>query len=117
MKNSIFRMRRGPQKKQDMVGLPKRGGLRQFQDLRGSWRKRGGGVFEGIVDTLMHPMCGFHGRHVSVKEIGNIMSYVFLTVQCTTGHEFHRILYIQIAHVFEGNFKPQLQVFEFLVEM
>ena len=34
-----------------------------------------------------------------------------------TGHEFHRILYIQIAHVFEGNFKPQLQFFEFLVEL
>ena len=29
------------------------------------------------------------------------------------GHEFHRILYIKTAHVFEGNFKPQLQVFEF----
>ena len=29
------------------------------------------------------------------------------------GHEFHRILYIQTAHVFDGNFKPQLQAFEF----
>ena len=35
----------------------------------------------------------------------------------STGHEFHRILYIQIALVFEGNFKLQLQVFEFLVEI
>ena len=54
----------------------------------------------------MHPVCSFHGRHV--RKIGNIMSYVRLTVECTTGHEFHRILYIQIGHVFEGNFKPQL---------
>ena len=62
------------------MGLPKRGELRQFEDLRVSWRIRGGGVFEAIVDTQMHPMCSFQGRHVSVKEIGNIMSYVFLTV-------------------------------------
>ena len=67
-------MERGSQKKQDIVGLPKRGELRHFEDLRGSWRKRGGGVFGGIVDTPMHPVCSFHGRHVSVREIGNIMS-------------------------------------------
>ena len=29
------------------------------------------------------------------------------------GHEFRRILFIQTALVFEGNFKPQLQLFEF----
>ena len=73
-------MERGSQKKQDIVGLPKRGELRQSKDLRGSWRKRRGGVFGGIVGTPMHSMCSFHGRHVSVREIGNIMSYVFLTV-------------------------------------
>ena len=38
---------RESQKKQDIAGLPKRGELRQFADLRGSWRKRVGGVFEG----------------------------------------------------------------------
>ena len=73
-------MERGSQKKQDIVGLPKRGELRHFKDLRGSWRKREGGVFGGIVDTPMHPVCSFDGRQVSVREIGNIMSYVFLTV-------------------------------------
>ena len=61
------------------MGLPKRGKLRQFEDLRGSWKKRGVGVFGGIVDTPVHPMCSFHGRHVSVRKIGNI-SYVFFTV-------------------------------------
>ena len=37
----------GLRKKQDIVGLPKSGELRQFADLKGSWRKRGGVVFEG----------------------------------------------------------------------
>ena len=41
------------------------------------------------------------------------MSYVFLTVKSATDHVFHRILHIQTAHVFEGKFKPQLQVFQF----
>ena len=41
------------------------------------------------------------------------MSYVFLTVKSATDHVFHRILHIQIAHVFEGKFEPQLQVVQF----
>ena len=61
------------------MGLPKRGELRHFEDLRKSWQKRGDDAFGGIVDTPMQPMCSFHGRHVLVREIGNIMSYVFLT--------------------------------------
>ena len=28
-------------------GLPERGGLGQFGDLRGAWQERGGVVFEG----------------------------------------------------------------------
>ena len=59
------------------MGLPKRRELRQSEDFRESWRKRGGGNFGGIVDTPMHSMCSFHGKHVSVREIGNIMSFVF----------------------------------------
>ena len=38
---------RGSRKKQDIAVLPKWGKYRQFADLKGSWRKRGGGVFEG----------------------------------------------------------------------
>ena len=30
------------------------GGLGQSVDLRGAWQERGGGVFEGGVDTPMH---------------------------------------------------------------
>ena len=37
----------GSQKKNIEGGLPKRGGLGQFSDLRGTWQERGGGVFEG----------------------------------------------------------------------
>ena len=42
-----FQGGRGSRKKQDIAVLPKWGKYRQFADLRGSWRKRGGGVFEG----------------------------------------------------------------------
>ena len=71
--------RGGHRKSKIKWGCLKGGELRYFEDLRASWRKREGGVFGGIVDTPMHPVCIFHGRHVSVREIGNIMSYVFLT--------------------------------------
>ena len=38
-------------------GLPKMGGgLGQFADLRGTWQKRRGGVFEGGADTPIHTM-------------------------------------------------------------
>ena len=37
-------------------GLPKKRGLGQFADLRGTWQERGSGVFEGMVDTPMHTM-------------------------------------------------------------
>ena len=37
-------------------GLPKKIGLGQFSDLRGTWQERGSGVFEGMVDTPMHTM-------------------------------------------------------------
>ena len=103
---------RGSRKKQDIAELPKWGKYRQFADLRASWRKRRRWCFWERADTPMLPMCSFHGRHVLVRETGNMAWYVFVTVKCTTSHEFHRILYIQTAHVFEGNFKPQLQVFE-----
>ena len=36
-------------------GLPKKGGLGQFADLRAAWQERGGGVLEG-VDTPMRTM-------------------------------------------------------------
>ena len=37
--------------------MPKKGGLREFVDLREAWQERGGGVFEeGGVDTPMHTM-------------------------------------------------------------
>ena len=36
--------------------LPKRGEYRQFADLRGSWRKRGDGIFGG--ELILHcPLC------------------------------------------------------------
>ena len=42
-------------KNQYIGGIAKKGGLGQFVDLRGGLaRKRGGGVFEGGVDTPMH---------------------------------------------------------------
>ena len=34
-------------------GLPEKGGLGQFSDLRRTWYERGGGAFEG-ADTPMH---------------------------------------------------------------
>ena len=37
-------------------GLPKKGGLGQFADLRGAWQERGGGVFERGIDAPMHTM-------------------------------------------------------------
>ena len=40
-------------------GLPKKGGLGQFADLGGAWQERGGGGFEGGVDTPMHTMVDF----------------------------------------------------------
>ena len=43
-------------KNQYIGGLPKKGGLGQFVDLRGGLGKKGGGVFEGGVDTLMPTM-------------------------------------------------------------
>ena len=50
IKNAIFRRGRGSQKKQNIAGLPKRGKLRKYADLRGSWRKRRGGAFEvGLI--------------------------------------------------------------------
>ena len=36
IKNAIFRRGRGSQKKQNIAGLPKRGKLRKYADLRGS---------------------------------------------------------------------------------
>ena len=41
---------------QDIAVLPKRGEYRQFADLRGSWRKRGGNVFEGGL-ILQSTLC------------------------------------------------------------
>ena len=38
-----------------MEGLPKKGGVGQFVDLRGAWQERKGGVLEG-VDIPMHTM-------------------------------------------------------------
>ena len=37
----------GVNKNQNIRGIPKKGGLGQFVDLRGAWQERGGGVFEG----------------------------------------------------------------------
>ena len=34
-------------KNQYIGGLPKKGGLGQFVDLRGAWQERGDSVFEG----------------------------------------------------------------------
>ena len=40
----------GGHKMQNIAGLPKRGKLRKYADLRGSWRKRRGGAFEvGLI--------------------------------------------------------------------
>ena len=36
--------------------MPKKNGLEQFADLEGAWKKRGWGVFEGMVDTAIHTM-------------------------------------------------------------
>ena len=80
LKNAIFRRWRGSPKKQDIVGLPKRGELRQFCRFKRVLAKKRGWCFCGRLDSPMHPICSFHGRHVSVRETGNIMSYVFLTV-------------------------------------
>ena len=43
-------------------GLPKKGGLGQFVDLRGVWQERGEGVFKG-VDTPM-PTMWYHSKVV-----------------------------------------------------
>ena len=37
-------------------GLPKKGGFRQFADLRRAWQERGGYFWGGGVDTTMHTM-------------------------------------------------------------
>ena len=39
--------------------MPKIGGLGQFADLRGVGDDKGGGVFEGGVNTPMHTMLYF----------------------------------------------------------
>ena len=49
-KSLIFR------KLTEIAGLTKKGGLRQFADLRGSLARMRGAVFEGEVDTPMHTM-------------------------------------------------------------
>ena len=36
--------------------LSKEGGLGQYGDLRGTFQKRGGGVFDRGIDTPMHTM-------------------------------------------------------------
>ena len=41
-----------------MWGLPKKGRLGQFVDLRGAWQERGGGVFlRGLVPQCQCPLC------------------------------------------------------------
>ena len=47
LKNTILNGGRESRKKQYIAVLPKWGEYRQFADLRGSWQKRGAGVFEG----------------------------------------------------------------------
>ena len=46
-----------------------------------SWvlEKKRGLCVSGRVGTPIHPMCSFDGRHVSIRETGNTMLYVFLT--------------------------------------
>ena len=53
LKNLIFRV--GSQKKY-IGGLPKKGGLGQFEDLRGGLAKKKSVVFLRGVDTQMHVM-------------------------------------------------------------
>lgn len=40
-------------------GLPKKGGIGQFADLRGLGKEEGGGIFEGEGDTPMHTMANY----------------------------------------------------------
>ena len=47
LKNPTFRAGGGSQKNNIKGGLPKKGGLGQFANLRGPWQERGGGVLEG----------------------------------------------------------------------
>ena len=58
LKNSIFR--RGNSRKTNIQGgLPEKGGLGQFTDLRGALQERGGGLFLRGVDTPMQAMTTF----------------------------------------------------------
>ena len=52
MKSPIFLLGGGggfTKKKYIVENCLKKGGLGQFPNLRGAWRKRGGGLFEGRV--------------------------------------------------------------------
>ena len=62
-----------------MAGLPKRGEFRQFANLRGSWRKREGGVFEGGL-IFQGTLCVV--SMVDTSQSGRLVtsSHVFLTV-------------------------------------
>ena len=52
-------------------GLPKKGGLDSLPIYGAAWQERGGGVFDGGIDTPMHTMarlreftCVFYHTHV-----------------------------------------------------
>ena len=57
LRNLTFR-ERGSRKTNIEGRLPRKGGgLGQFADIRGgAWQERGGGFFQGSVDTPMHTM-------------------------------------------------------------
>ena len=83
--------------------LPKWGEYRQFADLRGSRRKKGGGVFEG---GLILQCTQYVVSMVDTSQSGKLVTLCdMFFAQYNAGHEFRRI-YIQTAHVFEGSFKP-----------
>ena len=71
----------GSSRKTDIEGgLPKRGGLIQFADLKGAWQERRGWCFWGWgVDTPMHTMWG--RRSWNIPKIGPsypILWYLFI---------------------------------------
>ena len=93
-----------------MAEFLERGEYRQFSDLRGSWRKRDGGVFErGLI--LQCTLCVV--SMVDTSQSGRLVTSCHMFFSQHNALLVMNSKYIQTAHVFERNFKPQLQVFEF----